>query len=339
MFMSLISSLVPEPVSKSIAQRYTATSYEKYTTMSYGGLNINFGKEQTRQFLENDVINLEVKIPLIDEQSINLPDVNLSEINRTYSKGSFQLRETNQQLVGVAVQSTPFPLKDSVYDIYAELFQITQGWNLCRIWNYVPYINDERGELENYKSFCEGRSLAFEEFYGENFEVKLPAGTAVGIEEDVYIIYFVATKDPILHVENPEQVSAYYYPPQYGPRSPSFARGTLAAIGDKHIGYISGTASIKGHKTIHQGDIVQQLYTTLDNIKLVCQQMGYGNELPNPKSYDCHFTVYLRKMSDLPTVQELISQNLPASAHVIYLYSDICRADLDLEIEVTISER
>ena len=339
MFMPLISSLVSKKFSKSIAQRYIAIRGEKHTTTSYGGLNISFGKRQTRQFVKNDTINLEVKIPLIDEQSINLSDVNLGEINRSSSKGSFQLIETNQQLVGVAVQYAPFPLKDSVYDIYAELFQITKGWNLCRIWNYVPYINSERGELENYKSFCQGRSLAFEEFYGENFEVKLPAGTAVGIEEDVYVIYFVATKDPIVHVENPEQVPAFYYPRQYGPRSPSFARGTLAAIGDKHVGYISGTASIKGHKTVHQGDIVQQFYTTLDNIKLVCQQMGYGNELPDPKLYDCHFTVYLRQMSDLPTVQEMIGKNLPSSAHVIYLHSDICRKDLDLEIEATISER
>ncbi len=309
------------------------------TSISYGGLNIGFGQQQTKQFLEKDAINLELKLPILDEKLMNLPFVQLGKINKTYSKGVFHLIETNKQLIGACVQSEPFPLKDSVYDIYAKLFQITLGWNLCRIWNYVPYINDERGELENYKSFCQGRSLAFEEFYGENFEVKLPAGTAVGIEEDVYVIYFVATKDPILHVENPEQVPAFYYPRQYGPRSPSFARGTLAAVGDKHIGYISGTASIKGHKTVHQGDIVQQLYTTLDNIKLVCQQMGYGNEFPDPRLYDCRFTVYLRHKSDLLTVREMMSQHLTFPHHVIYLDSNICRADLDLEIEATITER
>ena len=309
------------------------------TSISYGGLNICFGQQQTRQFLGKDTNNLEIKIPLLDEKSTISPYTRLDKINRIYRKGDFHLIETDKQLIGSLVKKSPFPLNNSIYKIYRELFQITLGWNLARIWNYVPYINDESKKLENYKSFCHGRSLAFEEFYGENFEAKLPAGTGVGIEDDVYVIYFVATKDPVLHVENPEQVPAFFYPRQYGPRSPSFARGTLAVVEDKHIGYISGTASIKGHKTVHQGDIVKQFYTTIDNIKLVCQQMGYGNDFPNPRLYDSEFTVYLRYMSDLPTVRAMINKHLPFSSHVIYLHSNICRGDLDLEIEATITER
>lgn len=309
------------------------------SSISYSDLNVSFGQRQTKQFLVNNALNLEVKIPLLDEKSTNSPDLRVDKINQAYRKGAFNLIETDQQLIGACVQSAPFPLEDSVYDIYRELFQITLGWNLCRIWNYVPYINDESRGLENYKSFCRGRSLAFEEFYGENFEAKLPAGTGVGIDEDVYVIYFIATKKPILHVENPEQVPAFDYPRQYGPRSPSFARGTLTTLGDKQIGYVSGTASIKGHKTVHQEDIVQQFHTTIDNIRLVCQQMGMDNSLFDARQYDCSFTVYLRYEYDLPTVREMIGKILPFSSHVIYLHSHICRADLDLEIEATITER
>lgn len=307
--------------------------------ISYDGLNITFGEQQTRQFLGKDTNSLEIKIPLLDEKSPIVAQIKSDNINRVYRKGDFHIIETDQQLIGSLVKESPFPLNNSIYEIYRDLFQITSGWNLARIWNYVPYINDERRGLENYKSFCQGRSLAFEEFYGQDFEVKLPAGTGVGIEDDVYVIYFIATKAPVLHVENPEQVSAFYYPPQYGPRSPSFARGTLSSIDGKQIGYISGTASIKGHKTIHQGDIVQQFYTTIDNIKLVAQQMVYANEFPDPKRYDYEFTVYLRCKQDLPIVRERVDQYLPDSAHVIYLDSNICRADLDLEIEATITER
>lgn len=309
------------------------------TSISYGGLDIHFGQGHTNQFLEHHAINLEVKIPLLDEKLMNSPLVRLGKIRKTYCQGAFQLIETDQQLIGACVQSAPFPLKDSVCKIYKELFQITLGWNLCRIWNYVPYINDHKGGLENYKSFCQGRSLAFEEFYGEDFEAKLPAGTGVGIEEDVYIIYFLATKEPMLHVENPEQVPAFAYPRQYGPRSPSFARGTLTTIGEQKIGYISGTASIKGHQTVHQGDLAQQFDTTIDNIKLVCQQMGFGRELPDPQKYDCHFIVYLRHRDDLTAVRAMIERNLNFRHNVIYLHSDICRADLDLEIEATIAEK
>lgn len=40
------------------------------------------------------------------------------------------------------------------------------------------------------------------------------------------------------------------YPKQYGSRSPSFARGTLHLLSNKEKLYISGTASIRSHKTI-----------------------------------------------------------------------------------------
>jgi chorismate lyase/3-hydroxybenzoate synthase len=72
---------------------------------------------------------------------------------------------------------------------------LTKDWNLYRVWNYVPYINEEAFDLENYRSFCKGRSLAFEAFYGEDFNVKMPAASAVGINDNKLVLYFIAGKE------------------------------------------------------------------------------------------------------------------------------------------------
>jgi chorismate lyase/3-hydroxybenzoate synthase len=256
-----------------------------------------------------------------------------------YENRDFHLLENDYQLLGVLVKPITYPLETQIYNIYLDILELTQNWNLCRIWNYVPYINEESRGLENYKSFCKGRSLAFEKFYGEDFEVKLPAGTGVGICEDTYVIYFAAIKENISNVENPQQVSAFSYPSKYGPRSPSFARGTVITNRGKRIGYLSGTASIKGHQSLGKGDIIKQFYITLDNMKLVFEQMGFDRNFLVPELYERHFTVYLRHLSDLPIVKEMVEQNFLPTDRFVYLHSDICRAELDIEIEATITEK
>ncbi len=299
-------------------------------------LQIFFGQAQSKYFFRENEINLQVNIPVLGEKSTSVYSLNAV---RTYESQGFYLLEADKQLIGALVKPITYPLENPIYDIYLNLLELTKDWNLCRIWNYVPYINDESRGLENYKSFCKGRSLAFENFYGEDFGIKLPAGTAVGIRENIYILYFIAIKGNILNVENPQQVSAFYYPRQYGPRSPSFARGTVIDYQGKGIGYLSGTASIKGHQSLGKGDIVKQFYITLENMRLVFEQMGFGSNFPDPQLYDRHFTIYLRHMSDLPTIQKLVAENLVGINHLIYLHSDICRAELDIEIEGTITEK
>ena len=107
----------------------------------------------------------------------------------------------------------------------------------------------------------------------------------------------------------------------------------------KRIGYLSGTASIKGHQSVGKGDIRKQFDITLDNMGLVFERMGFNRGLPDPMLYDRAFTIYLRHPSDLQVVQQMVQNNFAASDRLIYLHSDICRADLDIEIEATITEK
>ncbi len=300
-------------------------------------MSIYFGQKQTCCISTINGVDLYLKIPILKEESISHYQ---EERGKVYSKQNFHLLETDtQKLIGASTQPINYPLERTIFDIYVNLLKLTEGWNLCRIWNYVPYINDKSRGLENYQSFCKGRSLAFEHFYGADFEVKLPAGTGVGIADDTYAIYFIAVKENITNVENPEQVSAYKYPDRYGPRSPSFARGTVVTLNSEHIGYLSGTASIKGHESIGQGDIGRQFEVTLSNMNLVLERMGFNKALKDSTLYYHTFTIYLRNPSDLPVIQQMVENNFPNSAKVIYLNCDICRSELDIEIEATITTK
>ena len=126
-----------------------------------------------------------------------------------------------------------------------------QGYpHLLRIWNYLPGINAKDNEIERYRLFCLGRHQAFFE-HGHLSNHELPAASAVGTQAGSLWIYFLAATLPGIQRENPRQLSAYSYPRHYGPRSPSFARATLTHWGKEWHLYISGTASIVGHLSLH----------------------------------------------------------------------------------------
>ena len=119
---------------------------------------------------------------------------------------------------------------------------------LVRSWNFIPQINHcPKGELEIYRDFCKGRAQAFDACGIDEFQ--LPAATGIGCYSRSIMGYLVASRRAdYLHVENPLQSPAYKYPPKYGPRSPSFARGTLHLRTQRPGSqssrfYLSGTAS------------------------------------------------------------------------------------------------
>ncbi|MGB5897804.1 MAG: AMP-binding protein [Geitlerinemataceae cyanobacterium] len=298
-----------------------------------------FGQDKTKCTISNNSIDLHLKIPIFGLDHTEY--IAETRPGKIYTKLGFHLLENEDTLAGALVRDVQFPLESNTYEIYLNFLKLTQNWNLLRVWNYVPYINDDTDGLENYRSFCKGRSLAFESFYGEDFEVKLPAASAVGINDNKLVLYFVAGKKSGIHVENHEQISAFKYPQQYGPRSPSFARGTLVSQMARTVGYVSGTASIKGHESVTLDDVSQQLQTTLDNMSIVCEQMNlvermsYSGPLPDPGKYTRHFKVYIRNESDVKYIQEEFPKTISATEadRIIYLRSDICRSDLDLEIE------
>lgn len=230
-------------------------------------------------------------------------------------------------------------LQELAHRAYRDLFKTLEQSGIAhlqRVWNYLPRINADGGGLERYRQFNAGRQEAFLEAGRAAFE-GAPAACCLGIHQGALSIRFLAGQAAPLPVENPRQVSAYRYPETYGPRSPTFSRAALSDIGDGNIAlFVSGTASIVGHETVHHGDVREQTRETLRNLQAVIDAANArGTAAFSLATLDC--VVYVRHPDDTAAVRAEIEAALGADApmarHAVYLEADICRSDLLVEIE------
>jgi len=162
----------------------------------------------------------------------------------------------------------------------------------------------------------------------------VPAASALGTSAGGPLtVYFIAGKGAGTPIENPRQVPAYDYPEVYGKFSPSFSRATLANRVTGHMLFISGTASIVGHHTVHLGDVVAQTRETLHNIRAVVDEANRvaGAVLYAPERLK--YKVYLRRSEDIAAVVGECATLTGVGPPPVYLHADICRADLLVEIE------
>jgi len=228
-----------------------------------------------------------------------------------------------------------------VQEAYARLLTLVEaeGYpHLLRIWNYFPGIGERSGGLDRYMVFCRGRHQAIEAHYGGRFTGRLPAASAVGTRHGGIVIYFLAGRQPGRHRENPRQVSAYCYPPQYGPKSPSFARGTLVRGHGRDVLYLSGTASIVGHESRHPDDPLAQLQETLANLEALIDSTAAeeGLDAAGLKTIT-QLKVYVRRRQDMAILRPVLERLLGAETQCLYLEAEICRPELLLEIEAIVS--
>lgn len=207
-----------------------------------------------------------------------------------------------------------------------------------RFWNYLPDIlGAGQGEEERYRIFNVGRHASFLD-HAAMVNPNPPAACALGHPEGVaepLTVYALASSRPAQPIENPRQMSAYLYPRQYGSRSPTFSRAALAPVGDEECVFISGTASIVGHETVHLNDVQAQTHETLNNIEALLER--FRAERPGKvwRTSELHLKAYVRHAADLPLVRQAVQQRLGADVPCVYLQAVVCRPDLLVEIEAS----
>lgn len=225
------------------------------------------------------------------------------------------------------------------YLAYNRIFDFIDGLGyrqLLRVWNYFPRITAAADGRERYAWFNVGRHEAFAA-KGRVIEKDTPAACALGSRGTDLVIYFLAAKLPGQLVENPRQTSAFHYPAQYGPRSPTFARARLMSSAGNSLLFVSGTASIVGHATQHVGDAPGQARETIANLQAVMAQAQLADPDRSSANVNLLLKAYLRNPRDLPLMRSCLRQAFGHAADVRYLHADICRADLLLEVEAVCS--
>ena len=251
--------------------------------------------------------------------------------------GQVSYSKNEQVLLGhISIDERDFPsMEDATRQAYESilLFAPEMGFpHYLRIWNYIPDINGEEDGVERYKRFCVGRHASLEKFGFS--ERRLPAASGVGSPSNRILIYFLAARDAGVQVENPRQVSAFHYPPQYGPKSPAFSRAMVKDWGTgKHL-YISGTASIIGHESKHGDNLLPQLTECLRNMSTLVKSAGTEHGVAiHTLAELSQVKVYVRDGRDHGAIRSHIREQLGEGVPVIYLGGDLCRKNLLVEIE------
>lgn len=301
-----------------------------------------------------DIPSLAVAMPLLLEPAASVCEVWHSPVPLSSGQhGPLSYRHGNDLLfgrlslpesrfalpLGGAMEQTP--LRQATAFAYRHLFGLLESLHfpyLFRVWQYFPDINRDSHGVERYRQFNAGRQDGFVAC-GRELTANVPAACALGSLDGPLNVCFLAGRKRPLPIENPRQLSAYHYPRRYGPRSPIFSRASLARIGTRDVLFISGTASIVGHRSRHPGDAIAQTRETLANIEAIVEQ---ANRHATAASFDLHslsLKVYVRHASDAANIRDEIHRFLGAPMAAVFLQADICRHDLLVEIEATAGHR
>ncbi len=206
---------------------------------------------------------------------------------------------------------------------------------LLRTWNYFPQITKTCSDYKHhnrYELFCNGRLCATR---ASGIDNKVyPAATVIGNRGDYLQVYFLASDAPGVAVENPRQTSAYHYPVANSFTQPLFARGVLKAWGERTHLYVSGTASIVGHETLHINNVGAQLNEAINNVETLVEHANDQHQAQlNAQDDLLYMKVYVRHNEDLARVQQVLTARLASDLPRMLLLGDMCRDDLLVEIE------
>jgi len=300
----------------------------------------------TSRALEAPVPVVEVKTPVLGESGGLCEVWGTQQTVDSGTHGGVRYARTSSTLFGCISVAEPdddaaaeqTPLYRATEQAYGEILDTLDALgyaHLIRVWNYVPEINRDTHGTERYRQFNSARRaalLASGRPVTGNVSAACALGAAVG---SPLVVYFLASQSAPSFIENPRQVSAYNYPPQYGARSPVFSRATVLHEPEGMTLFISGTASIVGHRTIHTGDAAAQTRETITNIEALLTEANRvtGTGEFTLESLACK--VYVRDPVDLRVIQAELRAALGPDARPVYLQADICRRDLDVEIEAT----
>jgi len=294
-----------------------------------------------------EIPHLQLQAPVLDGADIAVEiwlshqALSQDKLFKSDKRGAIHYRFNDELLFGVICLPEEGSLQAATESAYRQIFTLMEALDyphVYRFWNYMADINGTNASinnhLERYREFNVGRKdafLAYENGIGD----QLPAACALGLADGSLTIAFLLGREAPIAIQNPRQINAFEYPDEYGPRTPSFSRATLLHTAQNPLLFISGTASIVGHLTLHVADVVAQTNETLVNLEAVITEANRVLGKPIFNLHDIYFRVYIRHAIDLSAVQSEMQRYIGGAIKAVFIQADICRQELLLEIEAT----
>ena len=219
--------------------------------------------------------------------------------------------------------------------------------DIVRQWNYIEGITDyDANGHQHYQDLNDARSA----FYGRAaWPNGYPAATGIGathggIVVDADILSAENGVARVAGIDNPLQIAAHAYSQdvllgetqELVRTTPKFERAKAVWNARQGWVYVSGTAAIRGEQSLEGMDTVGQTLATLENIEyLVSVENLKRSGVPAAG----HMTigglrVYIKPGQDWKAIRQVVENRYPG-LEVAYLFTDICRRELLLEIEGT----
>lgn len=220
--------------------------------------------------------------------------------------------------------------------IAAEGLQVS---DIVRQWNYIEQITLMVSEGQHYQLFNDARSCFYNSCEWPN---GYPAATGIGTQRGGVTVIFDAIRHSATMskaIDNPLQISAHAYSQQVlinntdrHKTTPKFERARYVA-GANPMVYISGTAAIRGEESCKES-IEGQTALTMENIDhLVSVENLAKSGITEPVAMRyATMRAYIKHRSEYEASRNWIENNYPAMP-TLYLWADICRDELLIEIE------
>ena len=245
---------------------------------------------------------------------------------------------------GLYADDLTLPVREQSEQVFGKAEEILKAeqmsfGDIVRQWNYLERITDIVHGNQCYQDFNDVRTL----FYASSaWESGYPAATGIGTQYGGILIDFnaVSGEVDIVPLDNDWQRAAHVYSDEVlishradtEKGTPKFERGKSVSDRRQEVIYISGTAAIRGEESVTTGAVLSQTEITLENIQhLIGLEEGREN-LPEHSGKLGLLRVYLKNEEDAPAVKADLDKLCP-DLPIAYLYADVCREELLVEIE------
>lgn len=213
--------------------------------------------------------------------------------------------------------------------------------DIVRQWNYIGNIVSHKDGKQNYQQFNDARTHYYQKGVWQN---GYPAATGIGTQCEGIIVGGIALKScnkGVYPIDNPLQIAAHSYSKSVLidnaedalKSTPKFERAKLIETQKGACCFVSGTAAIRGEKSIHTTSAKLQTSMTIENIDYLVSPenlVRYGC-----KPYSLHFVqlqVFIKNKEDYDEVKSVVEKAYP-QLPIVYTVADVCRSELLVEIE------